>query len=231
MKPLRLARARLAKIGLAAAAAVFGIAANAPNWNTVITEADGAHRIGNPEAKVSLIEFVSYTCPHCAQFARAGESALQLAYIGPGRVRLEIRHVVRDPVDLTAAMLARCGPADKFPRNHAAFMYAQDKWLAKAAAATKGQQQRWFTGNGPARRRAIANDLGFYEIMSGRGYGRTDVDKCLSDEAAARKIAETSARDAETWKVAGTPSFAINGTLLAGTHDWRVLQPQLDARF
>ena len=66
------------------AAALAGIALLASaqtnrNWNTVIVEVDGAHRIGNPEAKVQLVEFISYTCPHCAEFAREGESALQLA--------------------------------------------------------------------------------------------------------------------------------------------------------
>ena len=226
MNPLR-----FAKTAALAGAALFAVAANAPNWNTVVAEVDGAHRIGNPKAEVSLIEFVSYTCPHCGEFARGGEGALQLAYIGPGKVSFEVRHMVRDPVDLTATMLARCGPAAKFPRNHAAFMYAQNTWLAAAAKATKGQQQRWSTGDGGTRRRAIANDLGFYKIMEGRGYRRTEVDACLTDDAAARSIAETSARDAEAWKISGTPSFVINRTLLAGTHDWRTLQPQLEARF
>lgn len=226
MKPLRLAR-----VAVIAAAAVFGIAANAPNWNTVVAEIDGAHRIGNPEAEVSLIEFVSYTCDHCARFAREGDGALQLAYIGPGKVSLEVRHVVRDPVDLTAAVLANCGPAAKFPRNHAAFMLSHDKWMDTAAKTSKSQQNRWYTGTGTSRRKAVASDLGFYTIMAGRGYNRTDVDRCLSDEGAATRIAENSVRDAEKWNVSGTPSFAIDGVLLAGTHNWRMLHSQLDARF
>ncbi len=220
---------RLAKALTIAAAAFAGVAA-APNWNTVVAEADGAHRIGNPKAKVSLIEFVSYTCDHCARFAREGDGALQLVYVGPGKVSLEVRHVVRDPVDLTAAVLANCGPAAKFARNHAAFMLSHGKWMAMAAKTSKAQQQRWYAGDGTSRRKAIARDLGFYDVMAGRGYNRTDTDRCLSDEAAATRIAENSARDAEKWNVAGTPSFAIDGTLLTGTHEWRVLQPQLDAR-
>lgn len=225
MKPHRIARG-----AVIAAAALLGVAANAPNWNTVVAEADGAHRIGNPKAEVALIEFVSYTCDHCARFARDGDGALQLAYVGPGKINREIRHIVRDPVDLTAAVLAQCGAAAKFPRNHAAFMLGHDKWMATAGKTSKSQQQRWYAGDGTSRRKAIASDLGFYAIMAGRGYNRTDVDRCLSDEAAARRIAETSANDAEKWNVAGTPSFAIDGNLLAGTHDWRTLQPQLDAR-
>lgn len=226
MKPLAFARAA----ALAAIAVLLSAAASG-NWNTTVVETDGGHRIGNPEAKVRLIEFVSYTCPHCANFARDGDGALQLVYIGSGKTSVEVRHVVRNPVDLTAAVLANCGPAAKFPRNHAAFMLAQDKWLPIAAGATAGQQKRWYTGDGTSRRKAIAGDLGFYEIMLGRGYRRTEIDRCLSDEAAATRIAEVSVRDAKKWGISGTPSFAINGTLLAGTHDWRMLQPQLDARF
>lgn len=218
------------RLAALAIAALFAAAA-APNWNTVVKPADGGHLIGNPEAKIRLTEFVSYTCPHCAQFVQDGHGALQLAYVGPGKVILEVRHVVRDPVDLTAAVLANCGPAAKFPRNHAALMFSQDKWLASALGASNAQQARWYSGDGPSRRRAIAGDVGFYKIMEGRGYRRTDVDKCLADEGLAKRLAETSARDSQKWNIAGTPSFAIDGVLLAGTHDWRTLQPQLDARF
>lgn len=221
MNPLRLA--------LLAAIALVSTAATS-NWNTVVGTKDGAHQIGNPKAKTTLVEFVSYTCPHCAHFTREGEGAVQL-YVGSGKVLREVRHIVRDPVDITAAVLANCGPKDKFARNHVAFMYGQDKWLKTAAAATKGQQQRWYSGTGTSRRKAIASDLGFYDIMTGRGYARVDIDRCLSDEALATRIAENSARDAEKFGVTGTPSFAIDGVLLAGTHDWKTLQPQLDARF
>jgi protein-disulfide isomerase len=212
-------------------AAMLATAAGAPNWNAVVKAADGGHLIGNPDAKVKLIEFVSYTCPHCAHFAVDGDGALQLAYIGPGKVSVEVRHIVRDPVDLTAAVLANCGPAAKFPRNHAALMLGQSKWITRVANTSKAQQARWYAGNGPSRRRAIASDAGFYTLMEGRGYNRTAVDKCLADEALAQRIAETSAADTQKWDVVGTPSFAINGALLAGTHDWRTLQPQIDARF
>lgn len=222
MTPLRLA--------LIAAAAALLVAAAPSNWNTAVTVNDGAHQVGNPAAKVTLTEFVSYTCPHCAHFSRDGDGALQLVYVGPGKVLREVRHIVRDPVDLTAAMLANCGPKDKFARNHAAFMLAQDKWLKKAMATSKGQQQRWYSGTGASRRRAIASDLGFYDLMTARGYRRTDIDRCLADEALATRLAENSARDAERFGITGTPSFALDGKLLAGTHDWRTLQPQLDAR-
>jgi len=194
----------------------------------VVDTKGGVHAIGNPAAKIKLTEFVSYTCPHCGHFAQ--ESNALDVYVASGKVQLDVRHVVRDPVDLTAAMLANCGPAAKFPRNHAALILSQPKWLPVAQAATAGQKARWFQGSGAARRRAIASDLKFYDTMIGRGYERVALDKCLSDEALAKRLADQSAADDKKWGYPATPTFAINGTMLAGTSTWPVLQLQLDAR-
>ncbi|MGX7952204.1 DsbA family protein [Tsuneonella sp. HG249] len=219
--------AKLALAGIAAIAATTALAAS--NWLTTVDTAGGGHRIGNPAAKVKLTEFVSYTCTHCGEFAQEGSNALDV-YVATGKVQLDVRHVVRDPVDLTAAMLANCGPAAKFPRNHAALILSQPKWLPVAQRATAGQKSRWYNGPGPERRRAIAADLKFYDTMIGRGYERVALDRCLSDEALAKRLTDQSAADGKKWGVTSTPSFAIDGTMLAGTSTWNVLQVQLDAR-
>lgn len=213
----------------AAALTATGAMAASTNWLTVVDTAGGGHKIGNPAAPVKLTEFVSYTCSHCGQFAQEATSALDI-YVASGKVQLDVRHVVRDPVDLTAAMLANCGPAAKFPRNHAALILAQPRWLPVAERATQGQQSRWYSGAGAARRRAIASDLKFYDIMIGRGYERTAIDRCLADEALAKRLAEQSVADDAKWNVKSTPSFAIGGVMLAATYSWKMLQPQLDAR-
>jgi len=216
------------------AAALAGIALLASgqtnrNWPTVVAvTADGAHRIGNPEAKVKLIEFVSYTCPHCAEFTREADDRIKLAYVMPGNVNLEVRHLIRDPIDLTVVMLANCGPASKFPLNHTTFMLQQAKWIAPLQTATSAQRARWTTGDGPSRRRAIASDFGLYKIMEVRGYGRAEVDRCLSDEAAATRFAEQSQKDWDRPGIDATPSFSINGVVMPGTHTWSALEQQLD---
>jgi hypothetical protein len=156
---------------------------------------DGGHRIGNPEAKVKLVEYVSYTCPHCAEFNREADDRIKLGYIMPGNVRLEVRHLIRDAVDLTVVMLANCGPPAKFPLNHSMFMLQQSKWIAPYSTATAAQRARWTSGDGPTRRRAIASDFKFYDLMIGRGYNRPEIDRCLSDEAAATRFAEQSQKD------------------------------------
>lgn len=214
---------------LAAAVVTLGAAPPRGGWNgAVVLGADGSHVVGNPQAKVKLAEYISYTCPHCAQFTVEAEGALQIAYVTPGRVSVEIRHMLRDPIDLTAAMLTNCGPKEKFFQNHAAFMRRQANWIAPLGKASPAQRQRWVSGTLAQRNRAIASDFHFYEIMAARGYSRAAIDRCLADAAMAQRIGK-QAKDAYALGVRYTPSFTINGKLLDDTFEWSELRPQLDA--
>lgn len=222
-------------IGLAAAAFLLvGAGKPAPaarvNWNTAIAVTpDGSHVLGNPAAQLKLTEYVSYTCPHCAHFVEESDAQLRLGYVAPGKLSIEVRHLVRDPVDLTVAMLTNCGVPAKFYLNHNAFMLRQSIWIEKLSNSTPAQRQRWSSGDGAARRKAIASDFGFYPIMESRGYSRVIAERCLGDEAMAQRLARQT-QAALGAGVQATPSFAINGLLLIGTSDWHMLEPQLRAR-
>jgi protein-disulfide isomerase len=220
---------RYPRIAALAFCALLTIAARG-NWNAqVVVSPSGSHVIGNPAAGTKLTEYVSYTCPHCAEFDRQASDPLRLIYVTSGKLSLEIRTLVRDPIDLTVAMLANCGPPAKFLANHTTFLRQQPQWLARAGSIGPAAQARWSSGNGLSRRRAIADDLGFYQTMQSRGYDRPATDRCLADDAVARRLAAGN-EEAERLGVTGTPSFLINGELLAGTHDWQTLQAQLRAR-
>jgi hypothetical protein len=211
-----------------AAALLGGTTGTQPraNWEREVVETEAGHRVGNPDAKVKLIEFFSYTCPHCAEFARDGEGALKLGHLATGRVSLEYRHLIRDPVDLTVGMLVNCGATAKFPGNHAAFILGQSRWIGPLARPTQEQMNRW-RAPGATGRRAIASAFGFYAIMERRGYSRTAADRCLADQAMARRLAEISEREWKRPGIAGTPSFAINGIVMPGTHTWAALERHL----
>lgn len=196
------------------------------NWAGMLQASDGGHLFGNPEAERKLIEFMSYTCSHCAEFARKGDAAIKLSYVPTGKISYEVRHLIRDPVDLTAALLTHCGDEKKFGGNHEAIMYRFDEWMDKARNATQAQRSRWQFGTNSARFQAIASDLDFYEIMETRGYRRADLDRCLSDEAKAKALADTSAADVAKYQLTGTPSFVLDGKLLEA-HDWPSLEKRL----
>ena len=215
---------------LVAAAALTLAAGPATNWNTTVTRtAAPSHVIGNPAAKVKLTKWISYTCPACARFELESDAALKLQYIRSGQVSAEVRHFVRDPIDLTVAMLTNCGPKEKFSLNHSAFIRSQSVWLATAGRATQAQQARWTTGDLPSRGRAIASDFRFYQIMATRGYDRIAVDRCLADVGLAKRLADGT-EAGNKLGIDHTPSFQLDGILLAGTNGWSSLEPQIQAR-
>ncbi len=233
-KPLRLAAA-LAASALATLAAASTAqparrtaAVQSENWATAVEARDNGHRFGNPAARTNLVEYMSYTCSHCAEFARTGDPAIKLFLVPKGEVSFEIRHLLRDPIDLTAALLTHCGEPEKFLGNHEAIMSRQAEWMETARRATQAQRTRWNFGTNAARWRAIASDLGFYDLLEARGYTRSDLDRCLADQAKAKSLAETSARDVEVLKLPGTPSFVLDGKLLDGVHSWEALKPTIE---
>ena len=211
---------------MAAAALLGGASPSRSNWDSVVAKTEAGHLVGNPDAKVKLTQFFSYTCPHCAEFAQQAEGAIKIGYLMPGKVSVEYRHLIRDPVDLAVGMLVNCGATAKFTRNHEAFILGQSRWIGPLASSTAAQQQRWRT-SGAVGRRAIATDFGFYAIMERRGYRRTDVDRCLADNAHATRLAQTSAKEWARPGIHATPSFAINGVVMPGTHSWAALERQL----
>ncbi len=213
--------------------AILSIGATKPaarNWNLAVAILpSGSHLLGNPAAGVKLVEFVSYTCPHCSHFELQADAPLRVTYVHNGKLSVEVRHLVRDPVDLTAAMLTNCGPKEKFFLNHAAIMRSQPTWIRPLDKPTAAQLARWTTADRVTRSRAIANDFQFYAIMETRGYDRTAVDRCIADQAMAERLSKMTA-DAAALGVAKTPSFLLNDLLLFGTHDWEMLRPQIEAR-
>ncbi|MDR2857189.1 MAG: DsbA family protein [Novosphingobium sp.] len=224
-------------IMLAAAAVFFWgtaskpAAGQQPDWSAAIALAPGGgHAIGNPAAPVKLIEYISYTCPHCAHFQQQSEMPMLRDFIRPGKVQVEVRHLIRDPIDMTAAMLANCGAPGRFLANHSMFLQSQARWIGVLDKATAAQEARWASGDNLARMRAIAGDFGFYAMMQAHGYDRPTLDRCLADTATARRIAEQTAAAGKAG-VTGTPMFMLNGVLLAGTYDWESLNSQLEARF
>lgn len=213
-----------------AGAALLGLAA-APKtvgWSSAVsTTSNGFLLLGNPKAEVRLGEYVSYTCPRCAQFQMQSDGVLLLAYLPSGRVAIELHPVIENPIDLAAAMLVSCGPKEKSFMNHNALLRSQPKWVKPLAQATSVQRSRWAGADLGARNRAIAADFGLYTVMATRGYDRQSVERCLTDRSVADRITSQS-NAARAAGVVATPSFSLGGNLLKDTHDWATLRPQLD---
>jgi protein-disulfide isomerase len=203
---------------------------NPGDWQTTIKRTERGHLIGNPEAKTQLVEFISYTCPHCADFAVQGEPAIELALLMPGKIGLEVRPVIRNALDLTVSLLVQCGDPAGFKDRHRAFMLSQNEWLGKAANAPQGQQAIWGRGDKASRMNA-ASALGLSALLVQRGQSQAALDACVMDDVAARQLIENGRADYAEFAVPGTPSFAMDGKLLDKVHSWPALYPVLSARF
>lgn len=219
---------------LALAAAIAIIAAPAvakTDWtHQVALSPVGAHVLGNPAAETKLVEYVSYTCPHCASYAKAAEKPLKSKYVASGKVSVEVRNLVRDPIDLTAALLARCGPKGRFFANHAALMSSQDDWWPRILGAPQTEKDGWYEGPYLPRFRKIATRAGFYPIMARQGIDRKAADKCLGSKAARDTLTAMTSAAREKYDIRGTPSFLLNGKLLDHAHDWNAVDSQLAVR-
>lgn len=219
-----------ARSGLAQPGSSFAEQENPGNWGAAIARTERGHAIGNPEAKTRLIEFISYTCPHCATFAARGEPPLEIVLLQPGKLTLEVRSFIRNGVDVTATLLAQCGDPAGFKGRHQALMLNQATWLGKARSAPVSQQQIWQRGDKAGRANA-ANALGLTALLAARGQSVAELDACVADDAAAKRLLANTDADAADFGVTGTPSFALDGKLLAEVHGWDTLYPVLSERF
>jgi len=200
------------------------------DWQTTVARTERGHLIGNPDADAQLIEFVSYTCGHCANFTANGEPALELAALAPGKLGLEVRPVIRNALDLTITLMAQCGDPAGFKDRHRTFMLGQAEWLDKARNAPQTQQAIWGRGDKASRMNA-ASALGLKQMLVQRGLSASELDACIMDDTAARKLIEGGQADFDEFGVNSTPSFALDGKLLQDVHAWDTLYPVLSARF
>ena len=231
--PLPRTALRRTAIAALAGAALALLAAATPaqpvRWSSNISITSvGAHLVGNPKAKVKVVEYFSYTCSHCADFAKLGSLPLKTQYIDKGLVLFEYRNLVRDPVDMTAALLARCGPVGAFAGNHDAIFAEQPVWLNKVVKATDAQKASWYQGDTGARARKIAADTGLTALMQKRGYSLAQVNACLDSEIAQAEVTGMTNIGLSADHVRGTPTFFVNGRDAEVTA-WAALKTKLDA--
>ena len=227
-------------IALAAAASLFAVspgtaqkAAAPADWSNRVSQSQvGGHVLGNPAATQKIVEYMSYTCPHCAAFDQESDPALADGFIAKGKTSLEVRNFIRDPLDMTVALLARCGEPRSFFRRHHGLLASQRTWMTKAGSLGRDGQAAWYQGDINARLKRIASDLGLYDELRRHSPLATNaqIDACLANKAEQGKVLAMTKFASETVKIEGTPSVTINGKLQANVYDWKSLEPLLASR-
>jgi protein-disulfide isomerase len=170
----------------AGALALALLAAPASAQDSAITEM----ALGPEEAKVTIYEYASFTCPHCANFHKGPLKELKAEYIDTGKVRFIYRDVFFDRFGLWASMVARCGGEEKF-FGIADMLY---------------EQQRDWTQGEPV---AIADNL--RRIGKLAGIEPETLEACLSDQDKAKALVAWYQENATKHDVNSTPTLIING--------------------
>ena len=149
--------------------------------------------LGNPDAPITIVEYASLTCPHCAHFTNDVLPELKKKWIDTGKAKLVLRDYPLDEPALRAAMIARCAPPDRFYAYTDMFFGAQDKWVTARDY-----------------RDALAR------LVKLGGMSREEFDNCLKNTALENKIVEDRLIASKELDVNSTPTFFINGTKFTG---------------
>ncbi len=147
--------------------------------------------LGNPESKVVLTEYASYTCPHCANFHTAVFKDLKRDYIDTDKIKFVYREVYFDRYGLWAGMVARCGGDMRYFGIQDILYNTQQEWAGSDDPATVVENLR----------------------RIGRTAGLEDaaLDACLNDGAMAQAMVTKFQTDSEADGINSTPSFMLNG--------------------
>lgn len=148
--------------------------------------------LGPDDAPVTVIEYASFTCPHCATFHENQLRRLKSEYVEAGKVQFIYRDVFFDPYGLWASLLARCGGEERFFGITDLLYQQQAEWFASA-------NDEMEIGNNLRRIGRVA------------GLGEDQIEACLSDEDKALALVAWYQANAEKHDVRSTPTLIING--------------------
>ena len=202
---------------LAAATSAAGLPAFAESHE----EADGAEAmaaeapaveipeivLGDEDAPVTVVEYASFTCPHCRRFHEDVLPTVKAEYVDTGKVRFVYREVFFDRYGLWAAMVARCAGTERY-------MAMADEIYAKQSEWTQGE---------PAE---VADNLRRLGLSA--GLTQEELDACLTDGATAEALVANYEANAEADGIRATPTFVIDGETVSNMNLEQMRQ-RLDA--
>ena len=184
---------------VAAAGGGYAVLRQAPAETLIATPAEAESggavlpdiALGRADAPVTLIEYASYTCSHCARFHETVFPSLKRDYIDTGKLRFILREVYFDKFGLWAGQVAQCGGDLKYYGISGMLFSEQKSWIGDGTEA------------------AIAENL--RKIGLKAGLTKEQVETCLNDTARAEAMVRTYQKNASADAIEGTPTLVING--------------------
>jgi len=161
--------------------------------------------LGPADAPVTIIEYASLTCPHCAYFNREVFPKIKSAYVDTGKIRYVFREFPRDIKDAAGAMLARSIAKDDCGKYFAIIdiLFRQQDALLEKTTETLNR------------------------VGKQAGLSQQAVETCLKDQALLDKLTASRKFAIEVLKIPGTPTFFINGEMIKGVPSFEDLEKQI----
>jgi len=196
------------------------------SWaQTVVATPEGGFRMGNPSARVKLVEYGSLACPHCRHFEETGFKPLVQQYVRAGRVSYEFRNLLLNAPDIAVSLLAHCaGPAKFFPMSEVVFA-TQPQWFEKVSAITAAQNAEMEKMTDVQRIARLGEVAGFLQIAARFGVNAARAHQCLADPKGLEQLLNGT-KTAEDAGITHTPTFLINGEA-SDAATWEQLEPEL----
>jgi protein-disulfide isomerase len=195
-------------------------------WTDVVRATpEGGMLMGNPDAPVKLVEYASFTCPHCMHFEETGAEPLKAKYISTGKVSWEFRSFLIHGPDAPLTLLMNCrGPAPYFALAEQLYA-AQDEFMKKIVAMPPAQQQAVVAMPPVQQFKTLMDVGGLYGFFAARGLPRAQADACLSDQKAIDTMTAQQTKIQQDG-INQTPTFVINGQQQQAA-TWEQLDPLL----
>lgn len=163
--------------------------------------------VGKPDAKVTVIEYASLTCSHCAHFSQTTYVDLKKNYIDTGKIKFVFRDFPLDGLAMAGAVLARCAPGDRGGKLIEMMFKNQESWIRaeKPLEPLKGYAQ-------------LAG-------MSG-----ADVDACLKNENILKAVREVQSTATSLYKIQSTPTFFVEDEKIEGDRGYEYMAKVIDKK-
>jgi len=160
--------------------------------------------VGNPDAPITMIEYASMTCPHCATFHNTVLPEIKEKYVKTGKVKMVFRNFIRDRLDVAVSMVTRCyGPEKTFDLMNLFFQ----------------RQRQWAQSQDPLTEiSAVARNAGI---------SRLDLDQCLANTELQSHLLEMQKAGFDEG-VSATPTFFINGEKQVGAANFETFREIFD---
>ena len=170
--------------------------------------------LGQEDAKVQIVEYMSMTCPHCAHFHNTTFDEIKKKYVDSGKVRFVIREFPFDPRAAAAFMLARCNPQKPEELGSALQYFPMVSMLFK-------QQETW----------AAAQDgrAALMQMAKMAGYTQQSFEACLTNQKLLDDVNSVRERGAKDFGVNSTPTFLINGKRYSGDMTVETMSALIDS--